>query len=312
MARTVPPQLETDPPVTGETSDGFYPTSATRRRVVLPSLPESHRTIPFSSGASWFRKILAFAGPWYLVAVGYMDPGNWATDIGGGSKFGYTLLSVILISNLMAMFLQALSAKLGIATGRDLAQACCEHYSRRTSLILWVICELAIAACDLAEVLGSAVALNFGEIGGGNGQFANHPKNQRGASRIVLAASLREVPSGGDAKFRRESLQEHRHQIADQYDAEKRVAEFRAAAQVGSPVARVHVAHGYQIARPREGQNLAEPVRAGSDGNRAMGFGQGRDGREPGPVYCGEGVSGGFSGEGGVRFELWRSSGFHR
>src|SRR6266550_2328328 len=120
------------------------------------------------------------------------------------------------------------------------------------------------------------------------------------------------VASGEDAKFRRESLQEHRHQIADQYDAEKRVAEFRAAAQVGSPVARVHVAHGYQIARPREGQNLAEPVRAGSDGNRAMGFGQGRDGREPGPVYCGEGVSGGFSGEGGVRFELWRSSGFHR
>src|SRR2546429_1767417 len=126
------------------------------------------------------------------------------------------------------------------------------------------------------QLQGDGRAQNFGEIAGGNGQFANHPKNQRGASRIVLAASLREVPSGGDAKFRRESLQEHRHQIADQYDAEKRVAEFRAAAQVGSPVARVHVAHGYQIARPREGQNLAEPVRAGSDGNRAMGFGQGR------------------------------------
>jgi manganese transport protein len=90
-----------------------------------------------------------------------MDPGNWATDIGGGSKFGYTLLSVVLISNILAMFLQALSAKLGIVTGRDLAQACRDHYSRRMSIFLWVACELAIAACDLAEVLGSAVALNL-------------------------------------------------------------------------------------------------------------------------------------------------------
>jgi manganese transport protein len=105
--------------------------------------------------------VLAFAGPGYLVAVGYMDPGNWATDIQGGSKFGYTLLSVIVISSLMAMFLQALSAKLGIATGRDLAQACRDHYSRRTSMVLWVLCEIAIAACDLAEVLGSAVALKL-------------------------------------------------------------------------------------------------------------------------------------------------------
>jgi manganese transport protein len=126
-----------------------------------PSLPEAHRSIPVTSAASWFRKILAFAGPGYLVAVGYMDPGNWATDIAGGSKFGYSLLSMVLISNLMAMFLQALSAKLGIATGRDLAQACREHYSRRTTLFLWVICEIAIAACDLAEVLGSAVALKL-------------------------------------------------------------------------------------------------------------------------------------------------------
>jgi manganese transport protein len=131
------------------------------RTASLPSLPEAHRTIPISSAASWFRKILAFAGPGYLVAVGYMDPGNWATDIAGGSKFGYSLLSVVLISNLMAMFLQALSAKLGIATGRDLAQACREHYSRRTTLFLWVVCEIAIAACDLAEVLGSAVALKL-------------------------------------------------------------------------------------------------------------------------------------------------------
>src|SRR6202790_4335780 len=161
MARTVPSQLETDPPVSGETPAGFFSSAETPARVSLPSLPESHRTIPFSSGASWFRKLLAFAGPGYLVAVGYMDPGNWATDIGGGSKFGYTLLSVILISNLMAMFLQALSAKLGIATGRDLAQACREHYSRRTGIALWVLCEIAIAACDLAEVLGSAIALKL-------------------------------------------------------------------------------------------------------------------------------------------------------
>src|SRR6202162_3634146 len=161
MARTVPPQLETDPPVSGETPAGFFSSAETPARVSLPSLPESHRTIPFSSGASWFRKLLAFAGPGYLVAVGYMDPGNWATDIGGGAKFGYTLLSVVLLSNLMAMLLQALSAKLGIATGRDLAQACREHYSRRVSFALWIVCEIAIAACDLAEVLGSAVALKL-------------------------------------------------------------------------------------------------------------------------------------------------------
>jgi manganese transport protein len=161
MVRTLPPQLETDPPVGNEISADDSSLSATSARALSPSLPESHRTIPFSSGASWIRKVLAFAGPGYLVAVGYMDPGNWATDIGGGSKFGYTLLSVILISNLMAMFLQALSAKLGIATGRDLAQACREHYSRRTGIFLWVICEIAIAACDLAEVLGSAVALKL-------------------------------------------------------------------------------------------------------------------------------------------------------
>ncbi len=99
----------------------------------LPSLPEAYRTIPVYPGASVWRKLLAFAGPGYLVAVGYMDPGNWATDLGGGSKFGYTLLSVILLSNLMAIFLQALSAKLGIATGRDLAQACRDHFSHRRS-----------------------------------------------------------------------------------------------------------------------------------------------------------------------------------
>jgi manganese transport protein len=150
-------RFSTAPPIAGDQSDA----SAWRRALTLPSLPESHRSIPISHNAHWFRKILAFAGPGYLVAVGYMDPGNWATDIGGGSKFGYTLLSVVLISNMLAMFLQALSAKLGIVTGRDLAQACRDHYSRRMSISLWVACELAIAACDLAEVLGSAVALNL-------------------------------------------------------------------------------------------------------------------------------------------------------
>ena len=132
-----------------------------RDSVRIPSLPESYRSISITPNSSWFRKMLAFAGPGYLIAVGYMDPGNWATDLGGGSKFGYALLSVVLISNIMAMFLQALSAKLGIVTGRDLAQACRDHYSPRVTFLLWVVCELAIAACDLAEVLGSAVALKL-------------------------------------------------------------------------------------------------------------------------------------------------------
>ncbi|MGB8662357.1 MAG: Nramp family divalent metal transporter, partial [Candidatus Acidiferrum sp.] len=160
MAPTFPHQLETEPADASAPAAASSPSLKPSRENV-PSLPEAHRTIPISHTASWIRKVLAFAGPGYLVAVGYMDPGNWATDIGGGSRFGYTLLSVILISNLMAMFLQALSAKLGIATGRDLAQACREHYSRRTSVALWIICEIAIAACDLAEVLGSAVALKL-------------------------------------------------------------------------------------------------------------------------------------------------------
>src|SRR5260370_18463630 len=140
-------------------------TSMSQPRVLQPvrspSLPESHRSIPILPGASFFRKMLAFAGPGYLVAVGYMDPGNWATDLGGGSQFGYTLLSAVLVSSLMAIFLQALSAKLGIATGRDLPQACREHYSRLTGIALCVLCEIAIAAGDLAEVLGSAVALKL-------------------------------------------------------------------------------------------------------------------------------------------------------
>ena len=127
----------------------------------MPSLPEAHHTVQVPRGASFWRKALAFAGPGYMVAVGYMDPGNWATDLAGGARFGYTLLSVILLSNLMAILLQSLALKLGIVTGRDLAQACRDNYSRPVSFVLWVLCEIAIAACDLAEVIGSAIALNL-------------------------------------------------------------------------------------------------------------------------------------------------------
>jgi manganese transport protein len=125
------------------------------------SLPEVHGSVHVPEAAGFWRKLFAFAGPGYLVAVGYMDPGNWATDLAGGARFGYTLLSVIMISNLMAILLQALAARLGIASGRDLAQACRDSYSRGTTLFLWVVCEIAIAACDLAEVLGAAIALNL-------------------------------------------------------------------------------------------------------------------------------------------------------
>ena len=127
----------------------------------IPSLPESYRTIPVPKSFGFWRKLLAFSGPGYLVAVGYMDPGNWATDLAGGSAYGYTLLSVILISSLMAILLQTLAARLGIVTGRDLAQACRDQYSRPVNFGLWVLCEIAICACDLAEVIGSAVALNL-------------------------------------------------------------------------------------------------------------------------------------------------------
>ena len=126
-----------------------------------PSLQEVHSSIPVLRGLGFWRKMLVFSGPGYLVAVGYMDPGNWATDLAGGSAFGYTLLSVILLSNLMAILMQSLCAKLGIVTGRDLAQACRDHYSKPVSFGLWILCELAICACDLAEVIGSAIALNL-------------------------------------------------------------------------------------------------------------------------------------------------------
>ncbi|HEY1648411.1 MAG TPA: Nramp family divalent metal transporter [Terracidiphilus sp.] len=132
-------------------------------RVALaePSLPEVHSTVSVSRSPYSWRRLLGFLGPGFLIAVGYMDPGNWATDIAGGSRFGYTLLSVIMISNLMAILLQSLSLKLGIATERDLAQLCHEAYGRRVSFALWILAEIAIAACDLAEVIGSAIALEL-------------------------------------------------------------------------------------------------------------------------------------------------------
>jgi manganese transport protein len=126
-----------------------------------PSLPEVHRTINVPDRAGFWRKLLAYAGPGFLVSVGYMDPGNWATDLAGGAQFGYLLLSVILLSNLMAILLQALCVKLGVATGRDLAQSCRDNFSRPVSFCLWILCEIAIAACDLAELVGSAIALQL-------------------------------------------------------------------------------------------------------------------------------------------------------
>ncbi len=130
-------------------------------QVGLPSLPEVHRSISIPAGGGWMRRFLAFAGPAYLVSVGYMDPGNWATDLKGGSLYGYSLLWVILASNLMAMLLQTLCARLGLVTGRDLAQACRDYYKKPAAIALWLLCEIAIIACDLAEVIGSAIALNL-------------------------------------------------------------------------------------------------------------------------------------------------------
>src|SRR5438445_8606838 len=145
--------------MTGETQ------SSTARGWRLPagsvSLPEVHGSIDIPAGAGFWRKLFAFAGPGYLVAVGYMDPGNWATDLAGGARYGYTLLFVIMLSNLMAILLQALAARLGIATGRDLAQACRAYYPRPVNFLLWIVCELAIIACDLAEVIGTAIALQL-------------------------------------------------------------------------------------------------------------------------------------------------------
>ena len=125
------------------------------------SLEEVHRSIPIPKTKSFFYKLLAFSGPGYLVAVGYMDPGNWATDLAAGSRFGYALLFIVLLSNLFAILLQHLSLKLGIATGRDLAQACHDSFSKPVNIFLWIMAEIMIVACDLAEVIGTAIGLNL-------------------------------------------------------------------------------------------------------------------------------------------------------
>ena len=151
----MPPSTFTEPLVPTPETGWRHPRRAN-------SLSEVYASIKVPGvDASFWRKLMAFWGPGLMVAVGYMDPGNWATDLAGGSRYGYTLLSVVLISNLFAMLLQHLAAKLGIVTGRDLAQACRDHYTRPVSLVLWFLCEVAIAACDLAEVIGSAIALNL-------------------------------------------------------------------------------------------------------------------------------------------------------
>jgi manganese transport protein len=152
LPSTPPPQQDLSP---------VAPPPAWRHERTMVSLPEVHGSIVVPSDAPPWRKLMAFAGPGFLVAVGYMDPGNWATDLAGGARFGYSLLWVIMMSNLMAILLQHLCIKLGVVTGRDLAQACRDHYHRPTVWFLWVLCELAIAATDLAEVVGSAIGLQL-------------------------------------------------------------------------------------------------------------------------------------------------------
>jgi manganese transport protein len=144
-------------PAVGDDEEG----GGWRRPATTVSLPEVHRSVPVPVSGGFWRKMLAFAGPGYLVAVGYMDPGNWATDLAGGARYGYALLSVIMLSNLMAILLQALCARLGIAAGRDLAQACRDAFPRAVAWPLWVLAEIAICATDLAEVIGTAIGLNL-------------------------------------------------------------------------------------------------------------------------------------------------------
>ncbi|MCX5662559.1 MAG: Nramp family divalent metal transporter [Planctomycetota bacterium] len=159
--QTLEPDDQSDPGISPGSSAAASPDPGWRKARIAPSLPEAFRSVHIPQGIGFWRKLLAFAGPGFMVAVGYMDPGNWATDLAGGSQFGYRLLCVILISNFMAILLQHLCVRLGVATGRDLAQACSDHYHPVISFILWILCELAICACDLAEVIGTAIALNL-------------------------------------------------------------------------------------------------------------------------------------------------------
>lgn len=137
------------------------PTPPAEKIARRPSLPDVFSSVRVSTSPQLWRRALGFLGPGFLISVGYMDPGNWATDLAAGSRYGYTLLFAVMASNLLAILLQALSVKLGVATEQDLAQACREHYSKPVAIALWVIAEIAIAACDLAEVIGSAIALQL-------------------------------------------------------------------------------------------------------------------------------------------------------
>ena len=159
MRKNAPSRVE-NIPIEDIGEDGTL-TSGWKHPAPRVSLPEVNRSINVPKNARFLRRLFAFVGPGYLVAVGYMDPGNWATDISGGAVYNYRLLSVVLISNFMAIFLQALSAKLGIVTGRDLAQACRDSYNKPLSVALWLSAEVAIVACDIAEVIGAAIALNL-------------------------------------------------------------------------------------------------------------------------------------------------------
>jgi manganese transport protein len=174
-------------------------------RAQRASLAGAFRSIDVPAKGGFWRKFRAFTGPAYLVAVGYMDPGNWATDIAAGSRFGYELLFVVALSSIMAMVLQSLSAKLGIAAGRDLAQACGERYSPPTRIALWLLCEAAIIACDLAEVIGSAIALQllfgipivWGVVLTGLNVFVIMALERRGFHKLEIAVLLLILVTGG-------------------------------------------------------------------------------------------------------------------
>src|SRR3979409_1275968 len=153
MAVTSVPEKQSRPAV--DSQPGWQRSRGT------PSLSEVFGSIATRPQGPLWRKLTAFLGPGYLVAVGYMDPGNWATSLAGGSKFGYTLLSIALLSNMMAILLQALCARLGIGAGRDLAQACRDAFPRAVAWPLWVLAEIAVCATDLAEVIGTAIGLNL-------------------------------------------------------------------------------------------------------------------------------------------------------
>src|SRR3984893_289891 len=159
--KRMPAITEPDEPAIDNAADFSSGWLVARKGKHERSLSEVYGSSAVPKDRSWLRHLLAFSGPGYMVSVGYMDPGNWATDIAGGSKFGYTLLWVIMLSNLMAILLQALSARLGIVTGRDLAQACRDAYPRSIGVMLWLACEAAIIACDLAEIIGTAIALKL-------------------------------------------------------------------------------------------------------------------------------------------------------